>query len=71
MSEPTTPRDRTAAGGAGRQRDAGFAVLFALSVVLVLTRDDLRTLGLLLMVVSAFVFLAVTIARRVGRGSGR
>jgi drug/metabolite transporter (DMT)-like permease len=46
-------------------------VLFALGVVMVLTREDLRPLGLLLMVVSAVVFLAVTIARRAGRGSGR
>jgi drug/metabolite transporter (DMT)-like permease len=56
---------------AGRLRDAGLAVLFALGVVMVLTREDLRPLGLLLMVVSAVVFLAVTIARRAGRGSGR
>jgi hypothetical protein len=55
----------------GRQRDAGLAVLFALGVVMVLTREDLRPLGLLLMVVSAVVFLAVAIARQAGRGSGR
>jgi hypothetical protein len=55
----------------GRQRDAGLALLFALGVVMALTREDLRPLGLLLMVVSAVVFLAVTIARRAGRGSGR
>jgi hypothetical protein len=71
MSEPTTPRDRTATRGAGRQRDAGLAVLFALGIVMVLTREDLCPLGLLLMVMSAVVFLAVTIARQAGRGSGR
>ena len=65
MDDPTAPGDRAATGGgAGRLRDAGLAVLFAIGVVMALTRDDLRPLGLLLMVVSAVVFLAGTIARR-------
>jgi drug/metabolite transporter (DMT)-like permease len=71
MSGPTTPRDRTATGGGGRLRDASLAVLFAIGVVMALTREDLRPLGLLLVIVSAAVFLAGTIARRVGRGPGR
>jgi drug/metabolite transporter (DMT)-like permease len=57
--------------GGGRRRHTGLAVLFAIGAVMALAREDLRPLGLLLMVVSAVVFLAGTIARRVGRGSGR
>ena len=65
MDDPTAPGDRAATGGsAGRLRDAGLAVLFAIGVVMALTRDDLRPLGLLLMVVSAVVYLAGMIARR-------
>jgi drug/metabolite transporter (DMT)-like permease len=65
MDDPTAPGDRAATGGgAGRLRDTGLAVLFAIGVVMALTRDDLRPLGLLLMVVSAVVYLAGTIARR-------
>ena len=64
MTDPTTPGDRASTdGGAGRLRDAGLAVLFAIGVVMSLTRDDLRPLGLLLMVVSAVVFLAATLVR--------
>jgi drug/metabolite transporter (DMT)-like permease len=65
MDDPTAPGDRAATGGgAGRLRDTGLAVLFAIGVVMALTRDDLRPLGLLLMVVSAVVYLAGMIARR-------
>jgi hypothetical protein len=65
MTHPTTPGDRASTGGgAGRLRDTGLAVLFAIGVVMTLTRDDLRPLGLLLMVASAGVYLAGTIARR-------
>ena len=71
MDDPTAPGDRAATGGgAGRLRDTGLAVLFAIGVVMALTRDDLRPLGLLLMVVSAVVYLAGMIARR-RRGARR
>ena len=64
MDDATGPGDRaTTARGAARLRDTGLAVLFAIGVAMALTRDDLRALGLLLMVVSAVVFLAVTVVR--------
>ncbi|OUE29529.1 hypothetical protein BFL35_15075 [Clavibacter michiganensis] len=72
MEQPTTPDDRpSAGGGAGRLRDTGLAVLFAIGVVLALTRDDLRPVALLLMVVSAAVFLVSMIIRTVRQGPGR
>ncbi|OUE24194.1 hypothetical protein [Clavibacter michiganensis] len=65
MSDPRTP------GGAGRLRDAGLAALFAIGVLLALTREDLDPLGPLLMVVSATVFLAATIVRWRRRDASR
>ncbi|OUE18904.1 hypothetical protein BFL36_12750 [Clavibacter michiganensis] len=46
-------------------------MLFALGVVLVLARDDMRSLGLLLMVVSAVVFLTASIVARGRQGARR
>ncbi|AJW77917.1 hypothetical protein [Clavibacter michiganensis] len=72
MDDATAPGERAAtAGGAGRLPDTGLAVLFAIGVVMGLTRDDLRPLGLLLMVTSAVVFLAVTVVRWRRRGASR
>ncbi|WP_043674510.1 hypothetical protein [Clavibacter michiganensis] len=72
MEQPTAPDDRASTGGsAGRLRDTGLAVLFAIGVVMALTRDDLRPLGLLLMVVSAVVFLAAAIVGWRRRGVPR
>jgi drug/metabolite transporter (DMT)-like permease len=72
MDDATTPGDRApTAGAAGRLRDTGLAVLFAIGVVMALTRDDLHALGVLLMVASAVVFLAVTVVRWRRRGSSR
>ncbi|MBF4622744.1 hypothetical protein [Clavibacter sp. VKM Ac-2872] len=72
MDDATTPGERAATGGgAARLRDTGLAVLFAIGLVLALARDDLRPLGLLLMVVSAVVFLAVTVVRWRRRGASR
>jgi drug/metabolite transporter (DMT)-like permease len=71
MDDPTAPGDRAATGGASRLRDAGLAVLFAIGVVMALARDDLRALGVLLMVVSAVVFLAATVVRWRRRDASR
>ncbi|MBD5382998.1 hypothetical protein ACR8AL_01035 [Clavibacter sepedonicus] len=72
MDEPTVPGDRAAIGaGAGRSRDTALGILFAIGVAMVLARDDLRSLGLLLMVVSAVVFLAATVVRWRRRGARR
>ncbi|ALD11688.1 hypothetical protein [Clavibacter capsici] len=72
MEQPTAPDDRpSVGGGAGRLCDTGLAVLFAIGVVLALTRDDLRPVALLLMVVSAAVFLVSMIMRPVRQGPGR
>jgi hypothetical protein len=71
MDDATAPGDRGATGGAGRLRDTGLAVLFAIGVVMALARDDLRALGVLLMVVSAVVFLAASVVRWRRRGASR
>ncbi|WP_435094077.1 hypothetical protein [Clavibacter michiganensis] len=72
MDDATGPGDRaTTAGGAGRLRDTGLAVLFAIGVVMALTRDELRPLGLLLMIVSAVAFLAASAVRWHRRGASR
>jgi hypothetical protein len=72
MDDATTPGDRAStAGGAGRLRDTGLAVLFAIGVVMALARDDLRALGVLLMVVSTVVFLAASVVRWRRRGASR
>ncbi|MBM7412448.1 hypothetical protein JOE38_002271 [Clavibacter michiganensis] len=72
MDDATGPGDRaTTAGGAGRLHDTGLAVLFAIGVVMTLVHDDLRPLGLLLMVVSAVVFLVSTVVRWRRRGARR
>ncbi|MBM7389792.1 hypothetical protein [Clavibacter phaseoli] len=63
MDDPTAPGDRATTGGITRPRDAALGILFAIGVAMVLARDDLRPLGLLLMVVSAVVFLAATVVR--------
>lgn len=71
MDDPTTPGDRAATSGVTRTRDAGLAILFAIGVVMAATRDDLRPLGLLLMAVSAVVFLVATVVRWRRRGAPR
>lgn len=72
MSRPGAPDDRPASsGGIGRRCGTALAALFALGVVMLLTRDDLRPLGLLLMVASAVVFLTASIVARSRRGARR
>lgn len=77
MEQPTAPGGRapTAGGRGARARtrtvDTSLAVLFAIGVILALTRDDLRPVALLLMVVSAAVFLVSMIIRTVRQGPGR
>jgi drug/metabolite transporter (DMT)-like permease len=63
MDDATGPGDRSATGSLTRPRDAALGILFAIGVVMTLARDDLRPLGLLLMVVSAVVFLVSTVVR--------
>jgi len=71
MDDATGPGDRAATGSVTRPRDAALGILFAIGVVIVLTRDELRPLGLLVMVVSAVVFLAATVFRWRRRGARR
>jgi hypothetical protein len=71
MDQPTTPEDPAATGRLTRPRDAALGILFAVGLLLTLTRDDMRPLGGLLMVVSAVVFLAATVVRQRQRRPGR